>query len=253
MGNALPGIHRLSGNPIFGRLFDFLGLSLPDMVDKLIQVAGDDGVAYFWAGPSVVVQLSDLQLVKELLVKPDESLSELFHFVIPFADKHVKRLAALGYNEERISLRQYVERYAADLWRSLFYDVEEGQVDIMSILPAIDAPFQQFGHPASNTASGQLLGIWVTVFRPITTSLVCFKTYSSKDWGSMLTNGRLSASYLWKISPEKHDTNPCGLSDLAVDLARFSIVGGVQGFRQVVPWAILKLSRHRELLPESSR
>jgi hypothetical protein len=42
------------------------------MVDKLIDIAWDDGVAYFWAGLSIVVQLSDLSLVKVLLSKPDE-------------------------------------------------------------------------------------------------------------------------------------------------------------------------------------
>ncbi|KAL3487238.1 cytochrome P450 [Aspergillus germanicus] len=155
------------------------------MVDKLIDIAGDDGVAYLWAGPSIVVQLIDLSLVKDLLSKPGElaaretpgvwtpfatfhrvlggatpftytALSGLFDFVLPFADKHVKRLGA-SYNPDDgddKSLRQYVELYTAGLWGELFYGAKEGQAEIVKIIPAIDALFEQFSNPASNLKHG---------------------------------------------------------------------------------------------------
>jgi hypothetical protein len=88
-GDALPGIPCLPGLPIVGCLFDFLWSSIPDMVDKLIDIAGDDGVAYFWTGPSIVVQLSDLGLVKDLLSKPDELAARESPSVwTPFATFH---------------------------------------------------------------------------------------------------------------------------------------------------------------------
>ncbi|CEL05122.1 hypothetical protein ASPCAL06242 [Aspergillus calidoustus] len=296
-GDALPGIPCLPGLPIVGCLFNFLWSSIPDMVDKLITIAGKDGVAYFWAGPSIVVQLSDLSLVKDLLSKPDElaaretpgvwtpfatfhrvlggatpftytgrksrearrhilaayatpqALSELFDFVLPFADKHVKRLSASYSADDDKSLRQYVELYTADLWGELFYGAQEGQAEIVKIIPAIDALFEQFSNPASNLRHA----IWSIIKHlgysraPDYKITRQFQTMLTQRLNSMIANGRLASSYLWKLSPETHATNPGGLSDLAVDIARFNIVGGVQGFRQVIPWVILELCRNPDL------
>ncbi|KAL3443688.1 cytochrome P450 [Aspergillus insuetus] len=296
-GDALPGIPCLPGLPVVGCMFDFLWSSIPDMVDKLIDIAGRDGVAYFWAGPSIVVQLSDLGLVKDLLSKPDElaarespsvwtpfatfhrvlggatpftytgrkarearrhilaayatpqALSDLFDFALPFADKHVERLGASSNANDDKSLRQYVELYTADLWGELFYGATEGQAEIVKIIPAIDALFEQFSNPASNLKHGiwsliKHLGYGWTPDYKITRQ---FQTMLTQRLDSMIATGRLGASYLWKLSPEKHDTNPGEFSDLAVDIARFNIVGGVQGFRQVIPWVILELCRHPDL------
>ncbi|KAL2861629.1 cytochrome P450 [Aspergillus pseudodeflectus] len=298
-GDALPGIPCLPGLPIVGCLLDFLWSSIPDMVDKLIDIAGEDEVAYFWAGPSIVVQLSDLYLIKVLLSKPDElaaretpgvwtpfatfhhvlggatpftytgrksrearrhilaayatpqALSELFDFVVPYADKHVKRLGEAPFLADEItSLRHYVELFTADLWGDLFYGAKEEQADIMKILPAIDDLFEQFSNPAANFKHA----IWSFIkhrgysWAPDFNITRQFQTLLTQRFNSLATtNGRLAASYLWKLSPEKHKTNPCGLSDLAVDMARFNIVGGVQGFRQVIPWVVLELCRHPDL------
>ncbi|KAL2785944.1 cytochrome P450 [Aspergillus keveii] len=214
------------------------------MVDKLIDIAGDDGVAYFWTGPSIVVQLSDLGLVKDLLSKPDELAARESPSVwTPFATFHCVLGGAIPFTH-------YVELFTADLWGDHFYGAKEGQAEVVKILPAIDDLFEQFSNPAANMKHG----IWSLIkhYGYQSTSdyntTRQFQTLLMQRFNSMTaTKGRLATSYLWKLSPEKHATNPCGLSDLAVDMARFNIVGGVQGFRQVIPWVILELCRHTGL------
>jgi hypothetical protein len=69
-------------------------------------------------------------------------------------DKHVKRLGASSNANDDKNLRQYVELYTADLWGELFYGATEGQAEIVKIIPAIDALFEQFSNPASNIKHG---------------------------------------------------------------------------------------------------
>jgi cytochrome P450 len=163
----------------------------------------------------------------------------------------VKRLGA-SYNPDDgddKSLRQYVELYTADIWGKLFYGAKEGQAEIVKIIPAIDAMFEV----RCGVAEQLKQGIWSLIkhlgycWTSDNKIMRQFQTILTQRLGSMITTGRLGASYLWKLSPEKHDTNAGGLSDHAVDIARFNIVGGVQGFRQVIPWVILEPCRHPDL------